>query len=111
VTTSNKDAKTGKAAKADTGANARETEKPAATFAEDGGALARDVREYAEDLRGQLTDLNDRAAKVLAEGEPQDGDEQVAAGCRRISTAVNALSEQVDALVHAAAQLERDAVR
>lgn len=111
MTTSKKDATTGRAAKADTGANARENEKPAATFAEDGVALARDVREYAEDLRGQLAELNERATKVAAEAVPQDGDEQITAGCQRIATAVNALTEHVDALVAAAAQLERDAVR
>lgn len=94
-----------------TAAKARKADEPAPTFAADGGALAGDVRAFAEDLRGQLTELGARAANVLAEGAPQDGDEQVAAGCRRIGTAVNALTAQVDALDAAAAQLERDAVR
>ncbi|MGI5233853.1 hypothetical protein [Actinoallomurus sp. CA-142502] len=90
---------------------ADEDAKTEATFAGEGLALAGDVRAFAEDLRGQLADLSDRTAKTLHEGDPQDGDEQVSAGIHRITTAVRTLADQVDALVAAAAQLERDAVR
>lgn len=91
-----------------TSAARKADEKP---FAEQGLTLAGDARAFAEDLRGQLTDWQDRVTGVFTDSVPQDGDEQVAAGCRRLTTALSALNEQVDALVGAAAQLERDSVR
>jgi hypothetical protein len=106
-----KDATTDTETKTTTKPKTQTKSEPNKTFAAEGVTLAGDVRTFAEDLREQLLDLDSRVGDVLADAEPQDGDEQVSAGCRRIVTAVNGLRGHVDALVAAAAQLERDSVR